>query len=57
MVAYMLAGEERATDDRMLELLAPYAGQRGRVLRLLLAGGRAAPRRGPRLPLRNLARS
>jgi hypothetical protein len=35
----------------MLELLEPYRGHRGRVLRLLLAGGIAAPRRGPRLPL------
>jgi 3-methyladenine DNA glycosylase/8-oxoguanine DNA glycosylase len=54
VVAHSLAGEARATDDRMLELLAPYPGQRGRVITLLLAGGRAAPRRGPRLPLREL---
>ena len=31
-VAWALAGEARADDDRMLELLSPYAGQRGRVL-------------------------
>ncbi len=48
-VAYALAGEPRADDARMLELLAPYAGQRGRVIRLLMAGGRGAPRYGPRL--------
>lgn len=54
VVAFNLAGEPRAGDERMLELLEPYAGQRGRVVTLLLAGGRAAPRRGPRLPLRNL---
>ncbi len=51
MVALALAGEERGTDERMLELLEPYRGHRGRVLRLLLAGGVAAPRRGPRLAL------
>jgi len=51
MVAFALAGEERGTDERMLELLEPYRGHRGRVVRLLLAGGISAPRRGPRLPL------
>lgn len=54
-VAYALAGEERATDERMLELLAPYPGQRGRVQRLIATACGAAPRRGPRRPLRNLA--
>jgi 3-methyladenine DNA glycosylase/8-oxoguanine DNA glycosylase len=47
-VAYALAGEPRATDDRMLELLAPYAGQRGRVIALLATNGLAAPKYGPR---------
>lgn len=55
-VAYALAREERATDDRMLELLAPYPGQRGRVQRLIATACGPAPRRGPRRPLRNLAR-
>jgi 3-methyladenine DNA glycosylase/8-oxoguanine DNA glycosylase len=49
VVAYALAGEPRATDERMLELLEPYVGQRGRVIRLLMAGGRGAPRLGPPL--------
>jgi 3-methyladenine DNA glycosylase/8-oxoguanine DNA glycosylase len=49
VVAYALAGEPRADDARMLELLEPYAGQRGRVIRLLMSGGRGAPRYGPRL--------
>lgn len=57
VVAYRLAGEPRGTDERMLELLEPYRGQRGRVVRLLMAGGGAPPRRGPRMPLRNLART
>ena len=49
VVAYALAGEPRADDARMLALLEPYAGQRGRVIRLLMSGGRGAPRYGPRL--------
>jgi len=48
VVSFALAGEARGTDDRMLELLAPYTGQRGRVVRLLLLDGHAAPRFGPR---------
>jgi len=48
LVAWALAGEPRGTDDRMLELLAPFAGQRGRVIRLLEVSGLTAPRRGPR---------
>jgi 3-methyladenine DNA glycosylase/8-oxoguanine DNA glycosylase len=49
VVAFALAGEPRADDARMLELLQPYAGQRGRVIRLLMSGGRGAPRYGPRM--------
>ena len=48
IVAWNLAGEPRATDDRMLELLAPYQGQRGRVLRALFRTGQGAPAFGPR---------
>ncbi len=54
LVAWRLAGEERADDARMLELLEPFRGQRGRVVRWLHAAGKHAPRRGPRLPLRPL---
>jgi 3-methyladenine DNA glycosylase/8-oxoguanine DNA glycosylase len=49
IVGWSLAG--RKTDDAgMLELLEPWRGQRQRVVRLILAGGRAQrpPRRGPR---------
>ena len=53
-VSWALAGEPRGSDERMLELLEPYRGHRGRVVRLLEAAGIAAPRRGPRLPLRSL---
>ena len=50
-VAWALAGEPRADDERMLELLEPFAGHRGRVVRLLEAAGIGAPRFGPKLPL------
>ena len=48
MVAWALAGEPRGTDFRMLDLLAPYAGQRGRVITLLGKDGHGAPKFGPR---------
>ena len=48
LVAWLLAGEPRGDDARMLELLAPYQGQRGRVVRLLEASGLRSPRFGPR---------
>jgi 3-methyladenine DNA glycosylase/8-oxoguanine DNA glycosylase len=52
LVGWALKGEK--TDDAgMLELLAPYAGQRYRVSRLLELSGVRAPRRGPRLPVRD----
>jgi 3-methyladenine DNA glycosylase/8-oxoguanine DNA glycosylase len=54
-VAWALSGEPRGTDARMLELLEPYRGQRGRVIRLLEAAGVAAPRYGPRLAPRAIA--
>jgi len=47
-VAWALTGEPRGTDEQMLEHLAPFAGQRYRVLRLLSAAGVGAPKRGPR---------
>jgi hypothetical protein len=53
LVAWNLAGEPDGDDERMLELLAPYAGHRGRVLRLLTFGGDYPPRRGPRMAIRN----
>jgi 3-methyladenine DNA glycosylase/8-oxoguanine DNA glycosylase len=56
VVSWALAGEPRGTDERMLELLEPYRGHRARVLRLLTSGGVMPPRRGPRLPLRDVAR-
>jgi len=55
-VAWALAGEVRGDDARMLELLAPFAGHRGRVCTLLEASGIGAPRFGPRRPIRSFAR-
>lgn len=49
LVAWNLAREPRADDQRMLELLEPYRGQRFRVLRMLLSAGADAPRFGPRM--------
>lgn len=46
-VAWNLAGEPRADDERMLALLAPFTGHRGRVVRLLLSVGAHPPRYGP----------
>ena len=54
-VAWALAGEARADDARMLELLEPYRGQRGRVQRLLEVGRVTAPRYGPRFAPRSIA--
>ncbi|MGK5500719.1 DNA-3-methyladenine glycosylase family protein [Streptomyces sp. URMC 125] len=56
IVVYALTGERGGDDARMLELLAPYAGQRHRATRLLLATGRTPPRRAPRFPRVDIAR-
>jgi 3-methyladenine DNA glycosylase/8-oxoguanine DNA glycosylase len=55
MVAWALAGEPRADDARMLALLAPFQGHRGRVCTLLEIAGIGAPRYGPRMPIRSFA--
>lgn len=55
LVSWALAGEPRGDDARMLELLEPYRGQRGRVVRLLEASAAYPPRRGPRMAPRSIA--
>ena len=55
MVAWALAGEPRADDARMLQLLEPYRGQRGRIQRYLEVGRVVAPRYGPRMAPRRIA--
>jgi 3-methyladenine DNA glycosylase/8-oxoguanine DNA glycosylase len=47
-VVYALAGETDGTDERMAELLEPWAGHRGRVARLVELSGVSRPARGPR---------
>ncbi len=54
-VSWALAGEPRGTDERMLELLEPYEGQRARVVRLIEAAGIAAPKFGPRQRIQPIA--
>ena len=54
LVAYALAGEPRADDTRMLELLEPFRGRRALVIRLLELSGIQAPRYGPRLAPRRI---
>jgi 3-methyladenine DNA glycosylase/8-oxoguanine DNA glycosylase len=56
LVSWALAREPRGDDARMLELLAPYAGQRGRVIRLLEASRIKIPRFGPRFAPRRIDR-
>ena len=56
IVAWALAREPRGTDERMLELLEPYRGQRGRVQRLLEASHIAPPAFGPRAEAREIER-
>lgn len=55
-VAYALAGERRASDERMLELLLPYVGNRHRVATLITRHAPRPPRRAPRAPLRDYRR-
>ncbi len=55
LVTWALAGEPVGTDDRMLELLAPYRGQRGRVQRLLALTHAGPPRRAPRQRIQPVA--
>jgi 3-methyladenine DNA glycosylase/8-oxoguanine DNA glycosylase len=53
IVSWAFAGEPRGTDERMLELLEPYRGQRGRVEVLLEASGITAPAFGPKMERRS----
>lgn len=48
LVTFALTGERRGTDAQMLELLEPFRGQRGRVIRLLKAAKLGPPRRETR---------
>ena len=52
VVGWALVGRP-VDDDGMLELLAPWAGQRQRVMRLIEASGFAKPRFGPRMTIQD----
>jgi hypothetical protein len=52
-VGWTLARRTSTDDAGMLDLLAPYAGHRYRVTRLIELGGGLPPRRGPRMPVRD----
>ncbi|MEU9305504.1 DNA-3-methyladenine glycosylase 2 family protein [Streptomyces sp. NPDC048269] len=56
IIGYALAGDRDADDAAMLELLAPYAGQRHRAARLVLLAGHTPPRRMPRMPRTDIGR-
>jgi 3-methyladenine DNA glycosylase/8-oxoguanine DNA glycosylase len=47
-VVYALTGETDGTDERLAELLEPWPGHRGRVVRLVELTGISRPARGPR---------
>lgn len=55
LVSWALANEPRGTDERMLELLEPYRGHRGRVCVLLESSGLTAPKYGPRQRIQPVA--
>lgn len=55
-VAWVLAGERRADDARMMELLEPYRGHRARAALLIELSGNHPPRRAPRMPVRDIAK-
>lgn len=55
-VAWLLAGERRADDARLLDLLAPFRPHRYRVIRLVMAERVRAPRRRPLAPRTDIRR-
>ncbi len=55
LVGHALTGRRDTDDARMLELLAPYEGQRHRASRLVLLGAPRMPRRMPRHPVGDIA--
>lgn len=48
LVVHAFTGRARGTDQEMLELLAPWAGQQARVIRLIELSGVSIPKFGPR---------
>ena len=56
IIGYALTGDRDTDDAAMLDLLAPYAGQRHRAARLILLAGRTPPRRAPRMYRNDISR-
>lgn len=54
-VAWALAGEARASDARMLELLEPFRPHRYRAALMIKLSGIGAPKYGPRVEVRSFA--
>lgn len=55
-ICWNLAGEPRGDDARMLELLEPFAGHRGRVVRLVTSALGKAPAYGPKVRVGDIRR-
>lgn len=53
-VAWNLERRPRASDAEMVQILAPYRGQRGRIARLVKVAGEPAPRFGPRMAVKDI---
>jgi 3-methyladenine DNA glycosylase/8-oxoguanine DNA glycosylase len=53
-ITWHLAGEARGSDERMLELLQEFTGQRGRAQRLVMQLGKA-PKFGPKRRISSIA--
>ncbi len=56
VVGFVLTGAARSDDATMLRLLAPWAGQRARVVRLILLSGLTPPKYGPRFSPKDMSR-
>ncbi|MCB1039334.1 MAG: hypothetical protein R2701_06575 [Acidimicrobiales bacterium] len=54
ILTHVLTGTAIDDDDAMLEALEPFAGHRGRVIRLVQAAGLHAPAHGPRYAPRDI---
>ena len=54
IVASLLTGASHADDAGMLALLEPFRGERGRVVRWILAAGTMPARRAPRAAMREI---
>jgi 3-methyladenine DNA glycosylase/8-oxoguanine DNA glycosylase len=56
VVGFALTGAARTDDATMLELLAPWAGHRARVIRLILLSGLRPPKYGPKFSPMDMSR-